>query len=212
MKYLNPNSLFQTVDNVSEAVLFGRKIEAAQAKQISKFIISRQVKDAYADTFAPTETDAENDLILFTGERIKSRAGKYHMIGEEACRILRKLNIKDEDIIKALQKADFGLGSQIHNLTNNPKYDYNEYGMYCCKTCSCALWLNLASGGLDNDTDMLRAGLMYLKRHRDNDGSWKGFPSNYILYVLNEIEVEDTIDELKYAGLSIERKWRRCKK
>ena len=53
--------------------------------QIADFILNQQGKpDAYADTFAPTENDLKKDLVLFTGEKIKSRAGKRHMIGEVA--------------------------------------------------------------------------------------------------------------------------------
>ncbi len=209
MKFLDKISLYKTVDNVSEALLFGIRIDSNETLEIADFILNQQGKPlAYADTFAPTETDLENDLILFTGERITTGAGKCHMIGEEACRILRKLNIHNEKTDSALNRADYGLKKQIDKELKNPRY---EYGMYCCKSCSCALWLNLASGGLNNDFKMLKSGLDYLKKHRDSKGNWKGFPSNYVLYVLNEIDFELAKCELKYAGQSIERKYKKCR-
>jgi len=208
MNYLDTNSLFRTVDNVSEALLFGFDIEVGEKAAIADFIISRQNNDAYAGTFAPTENDSKQELIVFTGERIKSRAGRYHMIGEEASGILRRLDLHDEKTDNALRKADDGLKKQINKSLENPRY---EYGMYCCKSCSCALWINLASGGLDNDSKMLKAGLNYLRKHRDNKGSWKGFPVYYTLYVLNEIDFSLAKDELKYAGFSVERKYKKQK-
>ena len=95
MKYLDKKSLFLTLDNISEAILLNQEVDYAEKLQISNFIINQQGKlTAYADTFAPTYNDLMGDLILFTGERIKSKAGKYHIIGEEACRVLRKLNLQ----------------------------------------------------------------------------------------------------------------------
>jgi len=94
MQYLERNSLFITVENVSEALLFDLKIDKNEKAEIADFIISQQgMPRAYANTFAPTEMDIKQDLILFTGERIKSVVGKCHMIGEEASRILRKLDL-----------------------------------------------------------------------------------------------------------------------
>ncbi len=204
MKYLDKNSLFNTVDNVSEALLFNLKIDNNEKTEIADFIVNQQGKPrTYANTFAPTETDLRQDLVLFTGDKIRSVVGKCHMIGEEACRILRKLDLKPDRVKKALKNADNGLQMQIDKTLKNHRY---EYGMYCCKTCSCGLWLNLSSGGLNRNTGMLKAGLDYLKKHRDNKGRWKGFPYYYTLYVLNEISPDLAINELKYASRSIERR------
>ncbi len=207
MKYLDTNSLFQTIDNVSEALLFDFKIDKNERLEIADFIINRQGKPySYADMFAPTKTDLKQDLILFTGERIKSGVGKSHMIGEEASRILRKLDLHLDKVNIALEKTDKGLKNQMTKVLRNPRY---EYGMYCCKSCSCGLWLNLSSGGLNNETKLLAAGIEYLKRYRDNKGKWKGFPYYYTLYVLNEIEINMVIDELKYTAKTIENRMKK---
>jgi hypothetical protein len=66
--------------------------------------------------------------------------------------------------------------------------------------------INLASGGLNNDIKLLAAGLDYLKRHRDDNGKWKGFPYFYTLYVLNEIDKVLAMDEMRYAAKIIERR------
>jgi hypothetical protein len=125
------------------------------------------------------------------------------MIGEEASRILRKLDLQTDKVKKALQQADFGLRRRINDGSQKRRY---EYGRYCCKSCSCALWINLASGGLNNDIKLLAAGLDYLKRHRDDNGKWKGFSYFYTLYVLNEIDKVLAIDEMRYAAKTLEKR------
>jgi hypothetical protein len=207
MNFLDANSLFQTVDNVSEALFFDLEIGDNKKTEIADFILNQQGKPkTYADTFAPTEIDLKHDLVLFTGEKIKTNAGRCHMIGEESSRILRLIGGQSEKVQRALNKADLGLLTRINSGKNDPRY---IHGTYCCKACTCSLWLNTSSGGLKNDISLLDSGLKYLKTHRDNKGSWKGFPSNYILYVLNEIETDLVLDELKYAGNAIERKLKR---
>jgi hypothetical protein len=207
MNYLDTNSLFQTVDNVSEALFFNLEIGDNEKFKIVDFILNQHGKPkTYADTFAPTEIDLKHDLTLFTGEKIKTNAGRCHMIGEESSRVLRLIGGQSEKVQRVLNKADFGLLTRINSGKNDPRY---IHGTYCCKSCTCSLWLNISSGGLKNDISLLDSGLKYLKKHRDDKGSWKGFPSNYILYVLNEIETDLVLDELKYAGNAIERKLKR---
>jgi hypothetical protein len=204
MKLLNNKSLIQTVDNVSEALFFGLDISNDEKNEIANFIINQQGKpNTYANTFAPTEIDLKQDLILFTGDKIKSRVGKCHVIGEEASRVLRKLNLQNNKVDIALKKANEGLFNKVNMHLKNQRY---EYGMYCCKSCSCGLWINLTSGGITNDTKMLKAGLEYLKKHRDNKGRWTGFPYYYTLYVLNEIEKDIVIEELRYSAKLLERR------
>ena len=203
MNYLNTNSLFETVDNVSEALLFDLKIEEEERSAIANFIVNQQGKPyAYAASYAPTAFDTKHDLILFTGERITTNAGRFHMIAEEASRVLRSLNIADPKIHTSLKQTDDLLKGQINTYIEEGRY---PFGMYCCKACSTAMWLNLSAGGLHNDTEMLRAGVEYLKNHRDGNGRWKGFHYYYSLYTLNEMDIEFSLKELKYTAPSVER-------
>ena len=204
MKYLDTGSLFRTIDNVLEAILFGLDIDKGEKEQIADFIAGQQGKpNSYANTFAPTDIDLKQDLILLTGDKIKSRVGKCHIIGEEASRVLRKLDVQNEKVSAALQKADRGLQDQITKYLKESRY---EFGTYCCKSCSCGVWINLSSGGLNLGEGFLEAGMNFLKKSRDDSGRWKGFPWYYTLYVLNEIETDIAMDEMKYAARSIEKR------
>jgi hypothetical protein len=125
------------------------------------------------------------------------------LIGEESCRIIRILDIQTDRVKIALQKAEYGLRNRIGKRIQDPRY---IHGTYCCKSCSCGLWLNLSSGGLNNDRELLIAGIDYLKRLQGNKGKWIGFPYYYTLYVLNEIEIDIALEEMKYAARTIESK------
>ena len=204
MNLLNQYSLAKTIDNVSEALLFGNTITVSEKSGIADFILNQHLQPGnYANTFAPTKTDLQEDLVLFTGEKIKSRAGKCHVLGEEASRILRKLSRDSDMVNEILNQADSGLRSRIDESIKSKRY---QYGMYCCKSCSCALWLNLSSGGVFNDFKFLKAGINILAEHKDGQGRWKGFPYYYTLYVLNEIPFEISGKELAYAAKTIEEK------
>jgi hypothetical protein len=199
MILVDKTSLANTIDNVSEALLFGLDIAENEKLEIAGFLSERHFSSgAYANLFAPTELDMNRDLVLFTGEKIKTNAGRCHMMGEEASRILRKLNVENDKVKTVLKEADEGIYKRITESGSLA-------GHYCCKKCSCALWLNLSSGGLNNNNGLLLAGLDYLKQHREDKGTWKGFPYFYTLYVLNEIDPKLAMDEMKFASKSINR-------
>lgn len=199
MNYLNTTSLADTIDNVSEALLFSFDIAEKEKLEIADFLIGRHnIPGAYANMFAPTETDMKHELVLFTGEKIKTNAARRHMMGEEACRILRRLGVKNDKVEAVLKEADEGIQKRISE-SGEPS------GKYCCKNCSSALWLNLSAGGINNNGEMLIAGLRFLRQHREEKGTWKGFNYFYTLYVLNEIEPGLAMDEMKFAAKSINR-------
>jgi hypothetical protein len=136
------------------------------------------------------------DLVLFTGEKIRTNAGRRHMMGEEGSRILHKLKMDNPKVNTVIREADEGITQRIKNSGSS-------MGRYCCKTCSCSLWLNVSAGGLNKDVQILKAGLEFLKQHREDKGTWKGFPYFYTLYVLNEIDTDLAKEELQFASRSI---------
>ncbi|MBD3233428.1 MAG: hypothetical protein GF315_06855 [candidate division Zixibacteria bacterium] len=44
-----------------------------------------------------------------------------------------------------------------------------------------------------------------LKEHRDGEGRWKRFPFYYTLLAINDINLPEAIDEMKYTGKVCER-------
>ena len=69
---------------VSLSAVINIYVYNTKENEIVEFIINQHGKpQTYANTFAPTANVLTKDLILFTGEKIKSTAGKCHMIGEK---------------------------------------------------------------------------------------------------------------------------------
>ena len=163
-------------------------------KEVAKWIAGRQGKSgSYAKMFAPTERDFKEGIRLFTGERVHSRAAIGHILGEEACRAIILLDLKDEGVQDALKRASLGMMSRIDLSKRTP-------GMYCCGTCSASLWRHLAVGGLEDPKRRLEKGMEALKLHRDGNGKWKRFPFYYTLLALSEINSPSAISEMNYAA------------
>jgi hypothetical protein len=99
MKLLDTRSLAATVDAVSDALFFGRRVPRNEARRVAVWLAGRQgLPESYAGMFGPTSRDYTDGIRLFTGERISSRAAIGHILGEEACRALLLL---DADVAAA---------------------------------------------------------------------------------------------------------------
>ncbi len=95
MNCLSRNSLYATLDSISELLFFKHQIPESQRVAAARWIASRQgLAGSYAGMFAPTEQDTLG-IHLFTGEAVRSRAGVAHILGEEGCRILALLHVPE---------------------------------------------------------------------------------------------------------------------
>lgn len=70
-------------------------------------------KGAYAGSFAMTESDWERPFRLYTGEKITTRAGRSHVIAQEATRMLRVIGNETGEDIPALHESEARLGDLI---------------------------------------------------------------------------------------------------
>jgi len=201
MKLLNTESLAATIDNINEAIFFGKKIPETDKIEAVIWIASRQgIEGSYAKMPAPTKSDFKL-IKLFTGERITSGAAVSHILGEESCRLMILLGAKNSKVIKALDESTEGM------LTRIRAYEADDHsgGMYCCGPCTDSYWRHLAAGGLDDNERRLKAGLVELKKHRRGDGKWRRFPYYYTLLALDEISQleisgRNLITEMRYAA------------
>ncbi|MFH1501674.1 MAG: hypothetical protein ABIG03_01375 [Candidatus Eisenbacteria bacterium] len=106
MELLRTQSLASTLDEVSDALFFGRSIPRAEARRVARWIAGRRgMPGSYAGMFAPTERDYAGGITLFTGERVRSGAATGHILGEEACRVLLLLDAGLSDVEDALSEA-----------------------------------------------------------------------------------------------------------
>lgn len=81
MNLINKDSLAATLDALNEAFFCAQSLSEFEREQAAQWIVSRQGKvGAYADMFAPTKSDFEGGMRLFTGERLRSRVGTAHIL------------------------------------------------------------------------------------------------------------------------------------
>lgn len=203
MSLLNIDSLSATVDAVNEHLFFGKSIKENDKVEIIAWISSRQgIRGSYCDMFAPTDSDFLEGIKLFTGERMTSKGGSAHVLGEETSRALRLLGAKDKTSKEALGKADQGMRKKLKEHEDNIG---KTCGLYCCGTCTAAYWRNITSGGLGKSVDRLSSGLKELKTLRIGNGKYKRFPFYYTMLALYDIDLREAIEEMRYGAFSLER-------
>lgn len=199
--------LSDSVDQVNEAMFYGREITKAERERLARVIASRQgLPGAYAGTFALTDEEKSEGLRLFTGERIQS-ASMRHVIGQEACRALRWLNAPAG--AEALKRASGELARCVGPAapTDKKPDDGRQHwlwpyrgGTYCCGTCSVGFWRHLTAGGYDEMEKRLARGMKCLKACRRPGGDWRVFPLWYTLSALIEMEFKPALEEMRYAA------------
>ena len=141
--------------------------------------------------------------MLFTGERITSASAR-HILGEEASRALRSLDVRDASVRVALERADAGILGCLARAESDPRN--GNPGKYCCGKCSVGLWRNLLSGGLDRREERLRKGVgKFLRTQRAGEGKWRVFPFWYTVLALTEMDVPEARAELTYVAPVLER-------
>ena len=204
------DSLSGTLDAVEESTFEKRVLPIAERERVAQWIAARQgLPGAKSGTFAGFPTELKAGVVAFTGERF-THASARHILGEEACRVLRSLDVSDPTVHAALERADAGLTSAVALAEHDPRYGNNP-GAYCCGKCSVGMWRNLASGGLDRREERLRKGVgEFLRTHRAEGGRWKVFPFWYTVLALTEIDVPEARDELRHAAPVLERTVRRA--
>jgi hypothetical protein len=202
VRLIHPHSLAATLDAVEEAFFLGRPLTAAQRQQVARWIAGCQgLPGSYAGMFAPGSRDWDG-IAVFTGETIATRAGVSHILGEEACRALIRLRSAQVSVRNGLALATQGI---LRRLQPSGVSARSLSGMYCCGTCSVALWRHLIVGGLSEPRRRLVVGMKELKVHRDGCGRWRRFPFWYTLLALSEIDLPGARAEMRYAAPHCER-------
>jgi hypothetical protein len=111
---LDSRSLAGTIDGVSDALFFGKRIPKNEARRVAVWLAGRQgLPGSYAGMFAPMPRDRAQGIRLFTGERISSGAATGHILGEETCRALLLLNTDVAEASAALVRATRSMDKRL---------------------------------------------------------------------------------------------------
>jgi len=202
-----PRSLGRTLDAVNDALFFARTLTKADRLAAARWIARRQgMPGSYASMFAPTEADFASGIRVFTGERLSTRAGTAHILGEEAIRALILLDVSDRAVKAALARAQEGMNARLRDAEASG----HQVGRYCCGICSAAYWRTLTVGGLENAEERLALGMRDLRQSRTGDGKWRPFPFWYTVLALSGVELPGASRELRHAAPVCERYLRRA--
>jgi hypothetical protein len=208
MSLIKPGSLAATVHAFDDAMWSGRSVSKSEKIAGAKWIAGRcGLEGSYEGMPTPTMKDFAGGVRLFTGEKVSSRAGVSHILGQEACRMLIVLGVNLPKVKASLRMANEGISARVYSVDNS----HLKRGMYCCAVCSCAMWRHLAVGGLKEQSLLLNRAVKTLRSRRDGKGRWRGFPFYYTLLALSEMNVADAGKEIVYARGACERSLARLK-
>lgn len=209
---VHPDSLGDTINAINSALFQPATLSQDTCIEAALWIADRQgLPGSYAGMFAPTGYDYAFGTLTFTGEPVRSGAAMGHLLSEEACRALFQLGgHAPAPVGQALERARQAIFKRIEQSEAPGKW--GSAGVYCCGTCSVALWRHLQASGNPDDRRRLENGLVELHRHRDGAGRWKRFPFYYTLLALSEMDLPGVRAEILYAGNVIERALRRLNK
>lgn len=200
---IHADSLSETVDSVNAVLAAGGKLNAGERREVAHWISSRQgLAGAYANTFAAFDAERKRGIRLFTGERVTSASAR-HILGEEACRVLHLLAVRDRVVQRALDAATAGLMQALERAACDPRR--TNPGTFCCGKCTVGLWRHLIAGGLDRQAERLDKGVRALHAKRDGRGGWRTFPFWYTVLALSEIKLPAASEELRYVAPKLER-------
>jgi hypothetical protein len=214
MTLVDPTSLATTVDRIHDAHFQGRTIPVAQRREVARWLAGRQgLPGGYRGLLAMTEEDWSRDLRLFTGEKVTTRAGRSHVLGEEAARALRLLGVVTKAVRAALEAGEDGMLPHLEQTEAWCREHVGRpTGQFCCAVCSVALWRHLAAGGFEGRLDReawLAAGMETLSEHRDGKRGWGRYPFHYAALLLSELDAPGADEERRYAAPRLERIARR---
>lgn len=195
---IHAESLSETVDAVNEVFAGSGKLATGERREVALWIASRQgLPGAYANTFAAFDAERRRGIQLFTGERATSASAR-HILGEETCRVLHLLRVRDRVVQRALDAATEGLMLALERAACDPRGA--NPGTFCCGKCTVGLWRHLIAGGLDRQEERLSKGVDALRSKRDGRGGWRTFPFWYTVLALSEIDAPAAASELRYVS------------
>ncbi len=203
-RIFNPESLAETLWNLERVRLSGEQIDPSETDEALDWIIKRQ-KDPgrYGLGFAaPMEADYQTST-LPSGEKLHTRAGTAHLLGEEAFWALSKWRGPETPGVREGIIGILGRSRRFPSMADK--------GRYCCATCSLSLWRAIVASEIDEGKAFVHRGLSTVSMNRDGKLGWRNFPFGYTVFALSSLEHPIADVELKYAEGRIVRALRRLR-
>jgi hypothetical protein len=188
---VHTESLAATLDAVDEALFYEREMPEAELRVVASWLARRQARSGqWAGMFAPTSLDYAQGVVLFSGDRLRTRLGARNILTTEAARALTLCNgaLPSREVV--LARTDRWLAAQC-------------FARDCmvgeCGHSAIGLMRYVAVRDGTRAAAWLDEHLAMLAQRRDGNGRWTGLPTYYILLTLTEIDRPLARQELTYA-------------
>jgi hypothetical protein len=212
---VDSSSLANTADRINHAHFFGEKITKQDAREASRWIVSRYSQDiperirnsakpdprwaSIPKSFNLTAAERRKKPKTFTGEPL-ANASLRAVHSREATRALFILGaVLGEPSSEALSLCESVRDTANHLKTHGTP-------LYCCGPCTASVWRLAGIGAPVAADDTLDHLLSALPKHRDPTGAWRRFPFFYTLLALSELDHPKAVAELQYALPECERR------
>jgi hypothetical protein len=195
MNLIDHTSIVNSLDKLNECYLYGETVPADAGLQLARWIASRLgEKGAYRGMFAPTPSDFEHGIHVFTGEELQSASAR-HIMGQEAARAVWLLGNRDPELHNVYEHATAWMHDNL---------EFHETGTFCCGRCTLAYWRHFSVADFKNKHMLLQKGLLAMRKMRTGDGQWRTLPFYYAVYTLTDLDLELAREELNYARRAME--------
>lgn len=188
---VHTDSLAVTLDAIGEALFHNREMPEAELGMAASWLAGRQARSGgWAGMFAPTGLDYAQGVVLFSGERLRTRLGARNVLTTEAARALVLCNGALSNREDVLARTDRWLAAQC-------------FARDCmvgeCGHSAIGLMRYVAVRDGERAAAWLDEHLEMLAQRRDGKGRWAGLPTYYVLLALTEIDRPLARRELVYV-------------
>lgn len=189
--------MVEALDEFNDSVQNRKLLPDAYYDSLVEMICTKQLHSGdLRGTFDPGQKRLKEGIVLYTGERVRTKFATRSIVSLEAGRALLVAGSLNASARSALANLDTWLENQCFR-------DFCGSGE--CRYSTIAFLRYAASGAMKMGKDEIDSIIESLKTHRDGKGRWNGFPFYYTLLTLLELDTPAAGAELEYAKPACER-------
>lgn len=121
--FAEPATLTEAVDRVNAAYFYQTPLTETDRQALASWIAARQGQGySYSGLPGLTDQDKVDGVRLFTGEKVAYAASARHVLGEEALRALRLLDVHTPEVMQALAASERQMTARLLEWSTPGKY------------------------------------------------------------------------------------------
>jgi hypothetical protein len=192
------------LDSLEEAILLVEQSynsgDELNLEPVVDFIVGQQIRfGTNSGIFVESRNVSRSKARVYTGEKLQTGLAAKNILTIESARALVLSGSKLETVQESIALADTWLENQCFS-------DFCATGE--CRYSSIAFIRYLNALG---NSPRLESMITKLSEFRDAKGGWTGFPYFFTLLALTEVDVPTAEDELRYALIYTEKRFKRSR-